>query len=263
MAFESIKRTRASLSENAFLFQQLINRDFKQRYKRTVLGIVWSLLSPLMQLAVMMFVFSRFFGAGMDHYTIYLFAGNITWAFYNESTTMGMFSLMNNAGVLSKINVPKYLFLFSQNVSATINYAITIVIFFLFCALDGVAFTPKMLMLWYPFVCLVVMCLGLGMILSALFVFFRDIQYLYGIFLTLLSYVSAIFYSVDQFSPLIQRLFLLNPLYANINYWRIVVLHAEIPSLAYHALLAFYALFFLGLGAFFYKHYNHRFVYYF
>lgn len=263
MAFESIKRTRVSMKENAFLFQQLISRDFMRRYRRSVLGIVWSLLSPLMQLAVMMFVFSRFFGAGMDHYTIYLFAGNITWGFFNESTTQGMFSLMSNAGVLSKINVPKYLFLLSQNVSATLNYVITIVIFFLFCIIDGVTFTPKMLMLWYPFVCLVIMCVGIGMVLSALFVFFSDIQYLYGIFLTLLSYVSAIFYSIDGFSPLIQRLFLLNPLYANINYWRIVVLHGQIPSLAYHGLLAFYAALFLGIGAYFYKHFNHRFVYYF
>ena len=251
------------MKENAFLFQQLVHRDFTQRYKRTVLGMAWSILSPLCQLLVMMVVFKNLFGRTVNHYVIYMFAGNITWAYFSESTNNGMTSLMNNAGIISKINVPKYLFLLSQNVSALINYGLTIAIFFMFCIGDHINFTPAMLMLWYPIVCLVIMNIGIGMVLSALFVFFRDIQYLYRIFLTILNYLSAIFYTLDHFSPHTQRLFLLNPIYANIKYWRTVVLEGHVPSPAFHLLLAFYALVFLTMGCAVYKKYNHRFIYYF
>lgn len=251
------------MKKNAFLFQELVNRDFQQRYKRTVLGMAWSVLSPLLQLLVMMIVFSRMFGRNVEHYVIYLFAGNIIFSYYTESTNNGMASLMGNAGILSKINVPKYLFLLSQNVSALINYVLTIGIFFFFCVIDHINFTPAFLMLWYPVLCLLLMNIGIGMVLSALYVFFRDIQYLYRVFLTLLSYMSAIFYTIDGFNPLIQRLFLLNPVYANIKYWRVIVLQGVVPSLGFHLLLAFDAIVFLAIGAFFYKKFNHRFVYYF
>ena len=263
MLSKTIRRFNVNMQKNAFLFQQLVNRDFQQRYKRTVLGMAWSVLSPLFQLLVMMLVFSRLFGRNVDHYVIYLFAGNITWSYFSESTNNGMSSLMNNAGVLSKINVPKYLFLLSQNVSALINYGLTIIIFFVFCITDGIKFTPAMFMLWYPIVCLVVMNIGIGMVLSALYVFFRDIQYLYRIFLTLLNYLSAIFYTLDHFPAAMQRLYLLNPLYVNIKYWRTIVIDGVVPSGSFHLLMAFYSILFLGLGAFFYKKFNHRFVYYF
>lgn len=259
----TIKRFVDNMRSNAFLFQQLVNRDFQQKYKRTVLGMAWSVLSPLCQLLVMMVVFKNLFGRSVNHYVIYMFAGNIIWSYFNESTTQGMSSLMNNSTVISKINVPKYLFLLSQNVSALINFSLTIGIFFMFCLVDHIDFTPAMFMLPYSVCCLVIMNVGIGMVLSALFVFFRDIQYLYRIFLTILNYLCAIFYTLDHFSPQMQRLFLLNPVYANIRYWRIIVLEGKIPSLQYHALLLFYALLFLGIGAFFYKKYNHRFIYYF
>lgn len=259
----TIKRFIENMRSNAFLFQQLVNRDFQQKYKRTVLGMAWSVLSPLCQLLVMMVVFKNLFGRSVNHYVIYMFAGNIIWSYFNESTTQGMSSLMNNSAVISKINVPKYLFLLSQNVSALINFSLTIGIFFMFCLVDHIDFTPAMFMLPYSVCCLVIMNVGIGMVLSALFVFFRDIQYLYRIFLTILNYLCAIFYTLDHFSPQMQRLFLLNPVYANIRYWRIIVLEGHVPSLRYHILLLCYALFFLAIGAFIYKKYNHRFIYYF
>lgn len=258
-----LRRFTNTMQTRRFLFQQLVNRDFQHRYKGTFLGMAWSVLSPLCNLAVMMLVFSRLFGRNVDHYVIYLFSGNIIMSYYRESTTNGMTSLLSNAPIITKINIPKYLFLLSQNVSALINFGLTIIIYFFFCILDRVAFTPAMLMLPYSIFCLVIMNVGIGMILSALFVLFRDLKYLYNIFLTLLTYLSAIFYTVDSFPELYQRAMLLNPVYANIKYWRVIVLDGCIPSLSYHLLLAFYALLFLVLGALCYRRLNHRFVYYF
>ena len=113
-----------------------MKRDFKKKYKRTVLGAVWSLLSPLMMLLVMRLVFTQFFGRHMPHYTIYLFCGNLVFAFFNESTSQGMSSLMGNASIFTKVNVPKYLFLLSKNVQCLINFALTLCIFVLFCMIS-------------------------------------------------------------------------------------------------------------------------------
>jgi len=106
------------------------------------------------------------------------------------------------------------------------------------------------------------MNIGIGMILSALYVFFRDVQYLYDIFMRLLTYVSAIFYTLDRFTPEKQRLFLLNPVYVMIKYFRLIVIDEKMPSNQYHGLCAFYALFFLFTGFYMYKHNNTKFVYY-
>ena len=143
----------------------------------------WSILSPLLHLLIMKIVFTEFFGRNTPHYTTYLFSGTLVMSFYKEATQNGMRSLMDNNKIISKINVPKYLFLFSKNVSALVNFSLTICVYFLFCFIDGIHFGPHMLMLIFPTVCLVIMNIGIGMILSALFVFFRDISYLYDVFL--------------------------------------------------------------------------------
>ena len=256
---EMLQRIRT----NRFLFSELVKRDFKQKYKRTALGMAWSVLSPLLTLLVMKIVFTEFFGRNTPHYTTYLFAGNIVMSYFKEATKGGMGSLMNNSRLLSKVNIPKYLFLFSRNVSAMINFLLTLAVYFFFCVIDGIHFGWHMLSLVYPILCLTVMNIGVGMILSAMYVFFRDTQYLYDVFLTLLTYLSAIFYQVDKFSPQIQRFFLLNPVYCMIKYFRVVTIDGCIPSLSFHLLCAFHALFFLILGSFVYKKYNTQFVYYF
>lgn len=97
-----------------FLFSELVKRDFKQKYKRTVLGMVWSALSPLCYFLILKFVFTYFFSRSIPHYTTYLFIGIMVNSFYSESTNSGMFSLLANGSILSKINVPKYIFLLSK-----------------------------------------------------------------------------------------------------------------------------------------------------
>lgn len=250
------------LSQNKFLFEELVKRDFKKKYKRTVLGMVWSVLSPLMTLMVMKIVFTQFFGRNTEHYTIYLFCGNLVFSYFNESTGQGMESLMANASIFSKVNVPKYLFLFSKNVQALINFGLTLTIFFLFCVLDRITFTWKFICLLYPICSLLLFNIGVGLILSALFVFFRDIQYLWNVFSLLLMYLSAIFYTIDGYSHTMQCLFLLNPVYLHIRYFRKIVIEATIPTVWFHLLMAADVMIVLGIGCLMYKKYNTRFLYY-
>lgn len=250
------------LKKNKFVFEELVKRDFKQKYKRTVLGMLWSILNPLLTLFVMHLVFTRFFGRNIDHFTIYMFAGNLLFSYFRESTNGGMSSLMSNAHIITKINVPKYLFLLSKNVSAVINFGLSLIIFFVFVAIDHVSFKWTFFAVIYPICTLTIFNVGIGMVLSALYVFFRDIQYLYEVFTLMLMYLSAIFYDISPFPEKIQRLFLLNPIYCHIKYVRVVVLDGNLPSPAFHALLLFYAIVFLVIGAFIYKKKNQQFLYY-
>ena len=245
-----------------FLFEELVKRDFKKKYKRTVLGMAWSILSPLLMLLVMRQVFTQFFGRGMEHYTTYLFCGNLVFSYFSESTGQGMTSLMGNAGIFTKVNVPKYLFLFSKNVQTLINFGLTLCVFFMFCVLDGITFTWKFICLLYPICCLVLFNVGVGLILSAMFVFFRDIQYLWSVFTQLLMYMSAIFYTIDSYSYTVQCLFLLNPLYLFIRYFRKIVIEATIPTIWFHLLMLADVIIVFGIGCWMYKKYNTRFLYY-
>ena len=202
------------LKQYQFLFEELVKRDFKKKYKRTVLGMAWSILSPLLMLLVMRLVFTQFFGRNTPHYTTYLFCGNLVFSFFNESST------------------------------------------------QGITFTWRFVLLLCPIGMLVLFNIGVGLILSALFVFFRDIQYLWTVFTQLLMYMSAIFYTIDRYPENVQNLFLLNPVYLFIRYFRKIVIEATIPTVWFHLLMLADVLIVVGLGCWMYKKYNHRFLYY-
>ncbi len=262
MANKKLSALTTKCKEYSFLFTELVKRDFKKKYKRTYLGMLWSVLSPLLTLLVMAIVFSNFFGASVEHYIIYLFCGNIIFSYFSEATSGGMGSILANADIFTKINIPKYLFLLSRNTSSIINFALTLAVFFIFCIIDGITFTFAFLLLIIPIVCLILFNIGAGLVLSALFVLFRDMQYLWSLFTTLLMYASAIFYTVDSFSYPMQRIFLCNPIYVYIKYFRIIVIDNAIPSLQFNLLAIGYALFALTVGVIFYKKLNNKLLYY-
>ena len=197
----------------------------------------------------------------MQHFIIYVFAGKLVYQFFRDSTSGGMQALSANSGIITKTNAPKYLFLLSRNVSGLINFLLTLVIFFIFVAFDSIAFHPRFFLLIYPVMTLLVFNIGVGLFLSALFVFFKDTQYLYDIFAMMLMWLSAIFYPIYTFSPAVQRLFLLNPIFAHIHYFRLVVLYGTVPSINVHLICALYALTALAAGCWIYKRYNYRFIF--
>ena len=253
----------SKLTKYKFVFEELVKRDFNKRYKRSVLGVLWSMLAPLFQLLVMSFVFKRVFGRSMEHYTIYLFAGQLVFNYFKEATNNGMSSIISNAGIITKVSVPKYLFLISKVMAASINFLLTLIIFFIFVGFDKIAFTWKFILILYPIACLFIFIIGTGLILSALFVFFKDIQYLYDIFTLALMYFSAIFYDVSIFEgSRVAQLIYINPIFVYINYIREIIIYGNIPSLTYHLYALVYALVILRIGAWFYKKYNYMFLYY-
>ena len=245
-----------------FMFIELVKRDFKTKYKGSVLGILWSIISPLFTLLVMDVIFSNFFGKTIEHYVIYLFCGNIIFNYFRDATTYGMTALLWNADIFTKINVPKYLFLLAKNVQALMNFGLTLGVFFIFCAIDGVPFTWKFFLLLYSVFCMLLLNIGIGLILSALHIFFRDVAHIWPIFTILIMYASAIFYDVSTFSETVQTLLYVNPVYQNIVYFRQIVLYQTVPSFGYHMLLLGSSLLFVAIGLFIYHRYNWRFLYY-
>lgn len=250
------------LKQHQFLFEELVKRDFKKKYKRTVLGVGWSLLSPLLSLLVMRLIFTQFFGGGIEYYTTFLFCGNLIFTYFAEASDQGMSSLVSNAEIYSKVNIPKYLFIFAKNTQVTINFGLTLIIFFVFCGLDGIAFTWKFLLLLYPIVLLTLFNIGVGLVLSALYVFYQDVEYLWSVFMKLLMYASAIFYDIDGYDPLIQMVFFMNPVYLFIRYFRQVVIDGIVPALWLHLLMLAWVVVVLSIGGWMYKKYNTKFLYY-
>jgi ABC-2 type transport system permease protein len=257
-----ISRGKEKLQKYRFLFSELVKRDFTLKYKRTALGMLWSILSPLLNLLIMWLVFEKIFGNNVNHFIIYLFAGQLIFSYFSDATNQGMTSLLENSGIFTKINVPKYMFLLSKNVSSLINFGLTLIIFFIFVAMEGLPFTLKYAMLIYPIICLVLFNIGLGLILSALFVFFRDMQYLWGILTQLIMWLSATFYSIDSYPQLGQNMFLLNPIYLFIRYFRKIVIDGQVPTIWFHLLMAGNTITVLLIGCRMYKKNNHEFLYY-
>lgn len=247
--------------QHKFVFTELVKRDFKKKYKRSVLGVLWSMLAPLFTLLVLNFVFGTFFGRTQEYYTIYLFSGWLIFQYYNDATNGAMNSLMANAGIFSKVKVPKYLFLFSRVASSSINFFLTLVIYFVFVVAYGLPITLKFITLLYPIICMFLLILGIGLILSALFVFFRDVQYLYGVFSTAIMYATPIFYTTDILGDK-AWIFYCNPLYYYVTYFRSVVIDGVIPSLEFHGLMLAISLLLFSIGCWMYKKYNYKFLYY-
>lgn len=250
------------LKSDRFLIGELIKRDFVKRYKRTILGLFWSVLSPLLLLAVMNVVFSYFFASSIPHYTIYLFSGFIQYQFFNSATTGAMQSLYNNAPIFSKIKVNKLYFVVSNNVSYFISYLCTLFIYFIFIYADKMSPSPRQLLLIWPVLYLTAISFAVGLILATVFIFLRDVKYIYPVAMRILMYASGVFYNVKVLPEKVQAALWLNPLYLSIHYFREIVIEERIPGVQYHAYMLGYMLLLLAVALLLFKKLEDKFYVY-
>ena len=252
-----------TIKQHRFLFEELVKRDFKKKYKRTILGMLWSVISPFLTFLIQLFIFGSLFKRGDSNFVIYLLTGNLMFHFFSDTTTTGMFAIYSNASVLSKINAPKSVFLLSSNVAGVFNFLLTLLVYFVFMIFTGVSFGPHLVLMVYPILCMIIFNIGVSYILSALFVFFKDIQYLYSIAVTLIMYMSATFYYADSLPENIQIVFAVNPIYRYITYMRQLVMDSTIPDLTSHIVCLGFAVGALAIGYLFHKKTEKNFVYYY
>ena len=163
------------------LIRELVTRDLKVKYRRSVLGYVWSILNPLLMMLLQTLVFSYMFRFDIPNFPLYLICGNTLFNFFNESTNMGMGSVLGNSSLIKKVYVPKFIFPISRVVSSFVNLLFSLAAIILVMLITRSPFHLTILLVWAPLVLLFLFTCGMALLLSALAVYFRDLQYLYGI----------------------------------------------------------------------------------
>lgn len=218
------------LQNYKFLFKQLIMRDFKTKYKRSVLGIFWSFLNPLLIMFVQYIVFSSLFKSDVPNFVVYLLSGIVCFSFFNESTSMGLTSIVGNSSLITKVYMPKYIYPVTRVLSSTVNLLLALIPLLITVILTGTKITSAILLLPFPLLCLILFSLGMCFILSSLMVFFNDTQFLWGVISLLWMYMTPIFYPETIIPAQYMVFYKMNPLYHIIRFIRSILISGVSPE---------------------------------
>ena len=252
----------AAVQKYRFLIKQLVDRDFKAKYKRSVLGVFWSFLNPLLNMAVQYVVFSNLFKFDIPNFPVYLLCGNVIFTYFSESCGMALTSIVGNASLITKVYVPKYIYPLTRILSSLINLLISMIPLIVVALISGLLPVPAYILSLYAFVCLALFCLGMGLFLSAAMVFFRDIQFLWNVLTTIWMYLTPIFYPVSALPEAAQRIVMMNPLYYYVTFVRTCIIGGMSPEPTMYAQCLLYAIVALVIGAWVFKRNQNKFVLY-
>lgn len=245
-----------------FLIRQLVSRDFKTKYKRSVLGVFWSFLNPLLTMLVQYFVFSTIFKNDIPFFAAYLIIGTVMFNFFSEASGMALSSILGNAGLITKVYMPKYIYPLTRVMSSVINLAISLVPMLIVCVLTGVALKKSAILAIYFLFCLVIFSLGLGLLLSTSMVFFRDTQFLWGVLSMMWMYATPIFYPETIIPDNMKLIHTLNPLYHFLKSARMCILDGLSPEPVVYVQCILMALGALLVGALVFRKNQDKFVLY-
>ena len=224
---------------NRVLLAELVKTDFKLRYQGSALGILWSVLKPLMIFVVMYFIFVKFLritDSSIPNYAITLLLGLSLWGFFTEAVTLGMNSIVARGDLMRKINFPKYIVIISSMVSALISLSINLLVVLAFAIFAGVKFQWSVLLLPFNIILLFATAFGLALILSTLYVKFRDISHIWEVFMQILVYSMPIMYPISMvtkvsfFGVSIAKIMMLNPIALTIQDIRHNLIAHETPT---------------------------------
>jgi len=201
--------------KNRALLSELVRTDFKLRYQGSVLGYAWTLLRPLLMFVILYIVFVKFLkiGDSVPHYPVYLLLGIVLWNFFSEMTSQSLGAIVGRGDLIRKIKIPRWIIIFSSSLSALINLGLNLVVIAIFLFLNGVPLTVNIL--WLPVFIfeIYVLALGMSLFLSAAYVKFRDVSYIWEVVLQAGFYLTPIIYPLTVITNLnLQKLILLNPL---------------------------------------------------
>ena len=211
-----IKPSNIFSRKNRILLRELVVTDFKLRYQGSALGYLWSILKPLFLFAILYVVFDKFLGLGrsIEHFPVYLLTGTVLWTFFTEATTQGLMSIVERGDLIRKINFPKYIIVISGTISALINLCINMGVVIVFCIINGVPLTFEAFLVIPLILELYIFSLAIAFFLSAINAKYRDIGYLWEIFLQAAFYATPILYPLQMVAkqlPGIEKWLLMNP----------------------------------------------------
>ncbi|MCC0655736.1 ABC transporter permease [Clostridioides sp. ES-S-0123-01] len=236
------------------LLRELVVRDIKVKYKKSILGLLWTLLNPLLTMLVLTIVFSNIFRFDIDNFPVYLITGQVMFNFFSESTNMAMESIIGNAQLIKKVYIPKYVFPISKILSSFVNLLFALIAVIILMFFMNIHITKAIIFAPVSLLYMLMLSLGIGLLLSAINVFFRDTQHLYSVMLTAWMYITPIFYPLNIIPTKFKWIINLNPLRYIIEHFRQCVLYGNIPSLKLNLICLGFALVTLIIGLFmFYK----------
>ena len=247
---------------NLFILRTLVSKDFKLKYRRSVLGVVWSVLNPLLMMIVMSAVFSYMFRFNIENFPLYLILGQILFSVMSDSTSAAMTSIIESAGLIQKIRVEKMLFPIEKACFALVNFLFSAIAAVLVMVYFRVFPTLDVLLLPFLLVCVVLFSMGLGLVLSSLAVFFRDTIHLWSVVLTAWTYATPLFYPLDLLPPALQSAMAFNPMYQFITYFRDIMMYGVTPTMEQNLICLGMALVTFAVGVLVFRKTEHKFILY-
>lgn len=245
------------------LLGQLVKRDLKLKYRRSVLGYLWSVLNPLLVMIVLVIVFSQMFKRQIPNFPVYLLVARTLYEFVISSTNKALGSITDNASLLKKTYISKFMFPLAKITSSMVDYVLSLGALILVIVFTGAHFYWTMLL--FPLIVLqaYIFALGLGFFLAQMHVFFRDTRYIYNAVTTMWMYCTAIFYPIDMLPGWLEKIIRnFNPLFIYINQFRDVAWLGNLPSSHDVLLGVMYALVFFAFGSFLFKKNQDKFILY-
>lgn len=252
---EGFLKDLAAFGRYKYLLGNLVSRDIKTKYRRSVLGMLWSVLNPLLMMAVLTTIFSHVIRVEITAeggFALFYLVGYLMFSFVSESTSQSLTSVLGAAALIKKVYIPKYVFPLEKCIYSMVNMLFSmiafVIVFVTFACMGKVTPHLSMLLFPLPMIYVLVFAFGLSLILSALNIFFRDVAHLYSVFLTVWMYATPILYPADILPEWLQSVMRFNPLSHYVTYFRDVLLYGRIPSLSENLLCIGFSVFFLLLG---------------
>lgn len=251
-----------NLLKYKYMIYYLVERDIKKKYRRSILGIVWSMLNPLFIMLITAIVFEHLFRFDLPNFVLYLIVGQVVLNFFSEATNNAMGAIINNSALIKKVYVPKYMFPIASVISSCVNLILS------FPAILGIMIytnqypTINIISFLFPLSALLMFCVGVGLILSAGAVFFRDIMHLYGVFITALTYATPIIYPESIVPDKYRFIFDYNPFYYYLKEFRQVLYMGNLPDIDIMAIAYGAGILFLVIGIIVFKKTQDKFILY-
>ena len=252
----------ANARRNWFTITSLVSRDFKLKYRRSALGVLWSVLNPLLMMIVLSVVFSAFFKFSIENYPLYVILGNVMFALMADSTSGAMNSIIESSSLIKKIRIEKLIFPLEKVLFQLVNFCISLIavaaVMIFFRVMPHVSLLALPLLLLY----VVLFSAGIGMALSALSVFFRDICHLWSVVVTAWTYATPLFYPVEILPDWAVPLMQYNPMYHYVTYFRDLILNGTVPGLQENLLCLGMAVVAFAIGLLIFKKTEKKFILY-
>lgn len=242
------------------LLYEFVIRDLKVKYRKSLLGYLWSLLNPLLMMIVLTAVFSNFFRFDIPNFPVYLLSGQIIFSFFSEATTMSMTSIIDGGALIKKVYIPKYIFPISRVISSFVTLIFSLIAIVLVILVTGSKVTPTILLFPLPLMYIFLFSLGIGLIISVLTVYFRDMLHLYTVLLSAWTYLTPIFYPINIVPDYVKSIIYSNPMYYYVEAFRDIVLYNQLPDLQTNLMCSLFAITSLTLGLFIFYKNQHKFV---